>query len=75
MLLHSRLYLGERSTQFIVAIPPLNEQKLMVAKVDQLMQLCDELEEKLKQSQKDAEQLMQTVLQEAFTKESNSTLA
>jgi len=49
-----------------VAIPPFNEQKLIVAKVDQLMQLCDELEEKLKQSQKAAERLMKAVLQEAF---------
>jgi restriction endonuclease S subunit len=50
----------------IIPIPPLNEQKRIVAKVDQLMQLCDELEESITQAQKDSELLMQAVLQEAF---------
>lgn len=47
-------------------LPPLNEQKRIVAKVDELMRLCDELEEQLRQSKEESERLMQAVLREAF---------
>ena len=47
-------------------IPPLKEQKRIVVKVDELMKLCAELEEQLKQSKEESERLMQAVLQEAF---------
>ena len=47
-------------------LPPLNEQKRIVAKVDELMKLWDELEEQLNQSKEESERLMQAVLQEAF---------
>ena len=49
-----------------IPIPPLNEQKRIVEKVDQLMALCDELEKNIEQAKKDSELLMQSVLREAF---------
>jgi len=51
----------------ILSISPLSEQKRIVAKVDQLMNLCDELETRLNRSKKDSEMLMQAVLYEAFS--------
>jgi type I restriction enzyme S subunit len=53
--------------RFLVPVPPVAEQKRIVAKVDQLMHLCDELETRLNQSKKDSEMLMRTVLHEAFS--------
>ena len=47
-------------------LPPLAEQKAIVAKVEKLLTLCDQLESKIKQSQHHANSLMQAVLQEAF---------
>lgn len=49
-----------------IALPPLNEQKRIVTKVDELMRLCNELEEQISQSKEESERLMQAVLQEAF---------
>ncbi len=50
--------------QLIASLPPLNEQKRIAAKADQLMALCDDLESKLKQSQTDGEKLMEAVVAE-----------
>lgn len=49
---------------FVYPLPALSEQKRIVAKVDQLMALCDELEAKLKQSQSDSERLMESIVRE-----------
>ena len=43
---------------FLVPPPPLQEQQRIVAKVDQLMTLCDELEVGLVQAQTDGGKLM-----------------
>lgn len=53
-------------SRFLVAIPPIKEQKRIVAKVQHLMRLCDELEVQVQQSKADAEKLLQAVLREAF---------
>ena len=55
--------------QFIIPIPPLSEQHLIVQKLDELMQTCDALEASIKESAVQNEKLMQQVLREALRKE------
>ncbi len=43
-------------------LPPLEEQKRIVARVDQLMALCDQLETKLKQTQATGEKLVEATV-------------
>lgn len=50
----------------LIALPPLEEQKAIVAKVEKLFAYCDELEQQISKSQQDSELLMQAVLKEAF---------
>ena len=45
-----------------IPLPPKEEQKRIVAKVDELMAICDKLEEQLKQAYTDAETLMQATV-------------
>ena len=45
-------------------LPPLAEQKRIVAKVDQLMTLCDDLDTKLQQAQTDADNLLTAIVHE-----------
>ena len=47
-----------------VAVPPIEEQKRIVAKVDQLMALCDELETKLNQAQQQCGKLIEATVQQ-----------
>lgn len=51
-------------------IPPIQEQKEIVEKVETLMQKCNALEQEITQSEEHANMLMQAVLKEAF--ESNN---
>jgi len=52
----ANLFLG-KIKEIKIPLPPLAEQKRIVAKVDELMQLCDQLEASLRQSQQRAESL------------------
>ncbi len=52
----------KRIVDAIVPIPPLEEQKRIVAKVDQLMALCDELEAMLNQVQQQSGKLMEATV-------------
>jgi type I restriction enzyme S subunit len=45
-----------------IPIPPFAEQRRIVARVDQLMSLCDELEAGLMRSQADSERLLEAVV-------------
>ena len=52
--------------EFVIGLPPLSEQKRIVAKVDELMKFCDRLEEQIKGNKKNSELLMSAVLRESF---------
>ncbi len=56
--------------KLLIPVPPINEQKAIVTKVDKLLTLCDQLEIQITNNQTHAEQLMQAVLKEAFTQTS-----
>jgi len=47
-------------------LPPLAEQKRIVAKVDELMAICDQLEKQLESQQKDSRRLLEALLHEAL---------
>ena len=53
-------------SNFPIPLPPLSEQKRIVAKLDELMQYCDALEASIKESQQQNELLLQQVLREAL---------
>jgi type I restriction enzyme S subunit len=52
--------------RFLIPLPPLGEQKAIAEKVDRLMNIIDQLEQQIKHRKQLAEDLMQTVLREAF---------
>jgi type I restriction enzyme, S subunit len=49
--------------KYLFPLPPLEEQERIVAKVNQLMTLCDELETKLRQVEADSKKLMNAAVQ------------
>lgn len=61
-----------KSKTIMLPLPPYEEQKAIVEKVNTLMDLCDALEKEVIQSQEQSEKLMQSVLREVF--ETNSVL-
>lgn len=56
----------EHITNLLFPLPPFEEQKAIVEKVETLMQKCNALEEEITQSEEHANMLMQSVLKEAF---------
>ncbi len=52
--------------QIEVPLPPLAEQHRIVAKVDELMALCDQLEAQLTTTEADSRRLLEAVLREAL---------
>lgn len=50
---------------FLMAIPPLAEQHRIVAKVDQLMTLCDQLKARLSQARQVHEHLAGALVEQA----------
>jgi len=57
---------GTSLASILTPIPPLTEQKRIVAKLDELMAYCDSLEASLKNSQTQNEMLLEQVLREAL---------
>ena len=55
----------ESLTNFVLPIPPLDEQHRIVAKVDQLMALCDQLKARLNQARQVHEQLANALVEQA----------
>jgi type I restriction enzyme S subunit len=47
-------------------LPPLVEQRRIVAKVEELMALCDQLEAQLTTTEADSRRLLEAVLHEAL---------
>lgn len=53
-------------------LPPVEEQKAITAKVEELFLICDQLGAQVTNNQTHAEQLMQAVLKEAFQQDSSN---
>lgn len=57
---------SDEISRLLIPIPPLEEQKRIVKKVDSLMKLCDKLEKKIEKSKRYSEILMKPILKKAF---------
>lgn len=57
---------GTKLRNMMIPTPPLNEQHRIVAKVDELMALCDRLEAQLATTHTDSRRLLDAVLHEAL---------
>lgn len=64
----TRLFLNQNILKSLLfPVPPVAEQQAIVAKVEKVFTLCDQLEIQINQNQSHADQLMQAVLNEAFS--------
>ena len=57
----------ENMRYFLIPVPPFNEQNRIVLKINEVMELCDLLEHEICNVKNYALQLMESVLQEAFS--------
>lgn len=64
MTVHSLKY--DEFADMPIPLPPITEQHRIVAKIEQLMTLCNELEQSLLQNQKYTQELLQVALKEAL---------
>ncbi|WP_141052156.1 restriction endonuclease subunit S [Aliarcobacter cryaerophilus] len=60
-----------RIRSFPIPFPPLEEQKEIVATIEKLFTICDELESEINQNKFTVDNLMATVLKEAFETKEN----
>jgi Restriction endonuclease S subunits len=53
--------------KLVIALPPIDEQKRIILKLNELMVFCNHLETQIKESKENVDMLIQSILQEAFT--------
>ncbi|HHT9138597.1 MAG TPA: restriction endonuclease subunit S [Candidatus Wunengus sp. YC60] len=58
----------EQLSSFLIHLTSLVEQRAIVARVDKLMAMINELEKQVSEHKEQSEMLMQSVLREAFAK-------
>ena len=59
-------FTGKGLASFVFPLPPLAEQHRIIAKVDELMALCDRLEAQITTTQTESRRLLEAVLHEAL---------
>lgn len=65
---------GTKLRNMVIPLPSLAEQQRIVAKVDELMSVCDQLEAQLTTAQTEGRRLLEAVLHEAITPAALQTL-
>jgi type I restriction enzyme S subunit len=64
----------ERVMEFVIGLPPLAEQKRIVAKVEELMRWCDALEARLTAAQNAGAELLDAALNQVLAKSFNGDI-
>jgi type I restriction enzyme, S subunit len=54
-------------SQVLIPLPPLAEQSRIVARVDELMAICDQLEAQITETEQDSRRFLEAVLIEALS--------